>query len=266
MRIIINKCRIVHTPDSVHWSLLLQLNGGWSGSFCTASFLHYHPQGVAYRREGFQMFAYRVDKALLVFSVFILPVYAHAQNWYQDSTSMDILASNNAPARACFQAASIAARIHYTSRKDIDTCTYALNRTAMTPRDRAATLANRGIIYMALEDYQKAIQDYTTALALKPEFGELNVNIGNVYYLGNAFDKAVTEYTTALEKNTSKPHIAHFNRGMAYESLGNYVSAEADFKTALQMMPDWLNPQLKLDQLKIKMQNPALGTKPPSDT
>jgi len=212
------------------------------------------------------MCAYRIDKALFLFALFVLPVGASAQNWYQDTTSMDVLATNNPPARACFQAASIAARIHYTSRKDVDNCTYALNRTAMSPRDRAATLANRGIIYMALEDYQKAIQDYTMALSLKPEFGELNVNIGNVYYLGKAFDKAVVEYTTALEKNTSKPHIAHFNRGMAHESLGDLASAETDFKTALQMMPDWLTPQLKLDQLKIKMQNPASGSGAPSDT
>ena len=108
---------------------------------------------------------------------------------------MDILASNNTPARECYQAASIAARIHYTSRKDVETCSYALQRTALTPRDRAATLANRGIIYMSLEDYQKAIQDYSAALTLKPEFGELNVNIGNVYFLGKSFDKALVEYS-----------------------------------------------------------------------
>lgn len=168
---------------------------------------------------------------------------------------MDILASNNTPARECYQAASIAARIHYTSRKDVETCSYALQRTALTPRDRAATLANRGIIYMSLEDYQKAIQDYSAALTLKPEFGELNVNIGNVYFLGKSFDKALVEYSTAIEKNTSKPQIAYFNRGMTHESMGKFT--EADYRMALQLFPEWAAAQSKLDELLLKAKNPA---------
>ena len=212
------------------------------------------------------MYTYRIDKALLIIMALALPASAVSQNRYQDSTSMDILATNNTPARDCYQAASIAARIHYSSRKDIETCDYALHRTALTPRDRAATLANRGIIYMSLEEFQKAIQDYSAALALRPDFGELNVNIGNVYYMGNSFDKAVVEYTTALEKNTSKPHIAYFNRGMSYESLGDLPRAEADYKAALAILPEWITPQTKLEQLYIKMKNPAPGVTPQPDT
>ncbi len=199
----------------------------------------------------------------LLFSAALgLPAAAFAQS-YHDSTSIEILAGDNSPARTCYQDASIAARIHYTSRKSLANCTYALTRTAMSLRDRAATLANRGIIYMSLEEYRLAIEDYQKAIALKPEFGELNVNIGNVYYLGDAFDKAVTEYTTALEKNTSKPHVAHFNRGMAYENLKNYASAETDYKTALEIMPEWTTPQTKLAELQLKKNQPTTGTNAP---
>lgn len=193
----------------------------------------------------------------------VLPAAAIAQ--WQDSTSMEVLASDNTPARSCYQDASIAARIHYTSRRNLENCNYALTRTALSPRDRAATLANRGIILMSLEEYERAIDDYNKAIALKPELGELNVNIGNVFYLGDAYEKAVAEYTTALEKKTSKPHIAHFNRGMAYEKLDNFANAESDFKLAAEMMPEWTAPQIKLAEVQQKLKLPTTGTTTPSN-
>lgn len=197
------------------------------------------------------MTTYRFMSQLLLLPLLAIPMLASAQ--YEDSTSMEVLAFDNTPARQCYQEASIAARIHYSSRKNIETCNNALNRTAMTIRDRAATLANRGIIHMSLQNYPQAIADYNQALEMKSELGELNVNIGNVYFMGKVYDKAVTEYTTALEKKTSRPYVAYFNRAMAYEGLNDLSKAAADFKTALEMMPDWAAAKTKLDELQKKM-------------
>lgn len=183
--------------------------------------------------------------------------YLLASNHFYDSTSIEVLAGDNAPARACYQSASIAARIHYTSRRDLENCNNALTRTALSMRDRAATLANRGIIYMSLEEYDLAIKDYQDAIGMKPEMGELNVNIGNVYYLGKVYDKAVIEYTAAIEKKSSKIYVAYFNRGMAYESLGKLAEAEADIKVALEMLPQWAAAQKKLEEVQQKIRNPS---------
>jgi tetratricopeptide (TPR) repeat protein len=188
----------------------------------------------------------------LFLSVLLLsPGTAIAQRYYS-GTSMEIVTTSNTHARDCYRAATIAARIHYTSRKEIENCTFALDYTSMSLRDRAATLANRGIIYMALEEYQSAIRDYSASLRLQPDFGEIYVNIGNVYYMGQVYDKAVLEYTTAIEKNTSLSHVAYLNRGMAYESLGDFVNAENDYKTAAEILPEWIVPQNKLKELQIK--------------
>jgi len=187
---------------------------------------------------------------LSLFALLISPSNSFAQ--YHSSTSMELITNSNAHAKDCFRAASIAARIHYTSRKELEACSFALTYTSMSLRDRAATLANRGIIYMAMEDYERAIQDYSTAIKLRPEFGEIYVNIGNVYYMGRIFDKAIVEYTSAIEKKTSKAHIAHLNRGMAYESLGDFVNAEADYKAAQVLLPEWGLPQIRLDELAKK--------------
>jgi tetratricopeptide (TPR) repeat protein len=177
---------------------------------------------------------------------------------YQHSTSMDVITSNNY-ARNCYRAAGIAARIHYTSHKELLSCDMAMNHGAMSLRDRAATLTNRGIIYMALENYESAINDYSNALKLKPEFGEIHVNIGNVYFLGKVFDKAIEEYTTAIELETTKVHIAYINRGMAYESLGDFDNAETDYRTVMEMLPDAALPQVRLEQLIRKRQQQLEG-------
>ena len=186
--------------------------------------------------------------------LFFIPALSVAQDKfdkYQHSTSMEVL-TGNGYARDCYRAASIAARIHYTSKKEIENCNRALDYSAMSLRDRAATLTNRGIIFMALENYERAIQDYSSALKLKPEFGEIYVNIGNVYYLGKVYDKAIEEYTNAIDRQTSKIHIAHLNRGMAYENLGDIDKAEMDYRAAMEIVPDSALPQVRLDQLLRK--------------
>jgi len=191
---------------------------------------------------------------LFLAALVFLPGVTLAKGHYS-GTSIEIISTSNTHARDCYRAATIAARIHYTSRKELENCTFALEYTSLSLRDRAATLANRGIIYMALEDYQNAVRDYSTSLRLMPDFGEIYVNIGNVYYMGKIFDKAVQEYTSALEKNTSQGHVAHFNRGMAYEELGDFENAENDYKAALEILPEWSPPRDKLKELISKKQN-----------
>ena len=198
----------------------------------------------------------KICLALLLFSPSISIAQQDKFDKYQNSTSMDVI-TGNGYARDCYRAASIAARIHYTSSKEIMNCNHALNYSAMSLRDRAATLTNRGIIYMALEDYERAISDYSSALKLKPEFGEIYVNIGNIYYLGKVFDKAIQEYTSAIDKATSKIHIAHLNRGMAYENLGDFDNAELDYRAAMELLPDAALPQVRLDQLLQKKEAAA---------
>ena len=191
------------------------------------------------------MRSFSISLAILL----LTPVMAFAQ--YHDSTSMDVL-TGDSYARDCYRAASVAARIHYTSHEDLESCEFALRFSAMSLRDRAATLTNRGIIRMSLEDYEAAIQDYTSALKLKPEFGEIYVNIGNVYYMGKVFDKAIEEYTNAIDRQTTKIHIAYLNRGMAYENLEDWDNAEADYRAAMEIIPDAALPQVRLDQLLRK--------------
>ena len=192
-------------------------------------------------------------RTLGIFLIIILcyPFVLSAQTGarYRDSTSLDVM-TQESDARECYRAAGIAARIHYTTSSDLDNCTYALERGAMSPRDRAATYTNRGIINMSLRNYDDAVADYEAALEMRPDFGEIHINIGNVYFLNKSYYDAIDEYTAAIEKETSRIHIAYINRGMAYEKMGNFNRAEEDYLVAKELLPDAALPQLRLDELE----------------
>lgn len=152
-------------------------------------------------------------------------------------------------ARDCYMAATIAAQFHSASREDIDTCTFALENTSLNLQDRVATLVNRGIIYVALEEYNKAVKDYDKAYKINPDVAEVHVCRGNMFFMTNRFIDAVVEYTTAIELDPSKQYIVFYNRGLAYEKLGEFDKARADYNSALQLMPGWSHAQDKLDRL-----------------
>ncbi len=191
----------------------------------------------------------------VMFFIFVLslsPLIAGAQQGRSGgSMSMSVIGGDSR-AQDCYRSAGIASQIHYATRNEVEDCTYALEFGALSQRDRAATLVNRGIIYMALEEYERAIKDYTAAKKLSPNFGEIYINVGNVFFLGKLYDKAIEEYTAALERSTTRRHIAYFNRAMAYEKLGDFTSAETDYKAVMELMPDWSLPQARLEKLQNK--------------
>ena len=152
-------------------------------------------------------------------------------------------------ARDCYMAATIAAQMHSATKDSIDTCTFALQEISLKPKDRVATLVNRGVIYVALEEYNKAIKDYDRAYKLNPDIAEIHVNRGNILYWSGRFDQAVMEYTRAIELNLSQLYVVYYDRGLAYEKMGELDKAEADYRKSLELMPGWGRAQEKLDRL-----------------
>ena len=155
-------------------------------------------------------------------------------------------------ARDCFMSAKMASTLTVMTRGSLDACDYVLEHGEMSVRDRAATYVNRGIIKAALEDYEDAIKDYETAIKMKPEFAETYVNRGNVFFMGHAYGRAIDDYSKAVELKLDKLYIAHLNRGMAYERIGDRANAESDYRRALELYPDWKLARDKLDKLLAK--------------
>ncbi|MBT4482504.1 MAG: tetratricopeptide repeat protein, partial [Candidatus Latescibacteria bacterium] len=100
----------------------------------------------------------------------------------------------------------------------------------------AGTYTNRGNAYAKLDQYDKAIADYTKALDINPEYAIAFSNRGNAYSDSGNYETAIADFTKAIEIN---PRLveAYYNRGTAYSGSGNYETAIADFTKAIEINP-----------------------------
>ena len=58
-------------------------------------------------------------------------------------------------------------------------------------------------------------------------------------------------FTVALERNTSRPDIAHYGRAVANEALGNLAAAYRDYRRASELDPDWEEPRAELARFRV---------------
>ena len=95
---------------------------------------------------------------------------------------------------------------------------------ALNPQDPGA-YNNRGNIYVALQQYQEALDDYAKAIALNPQFALAYGNRGVCYRELQRYEEAVGDFTTAININPERARLYQL-RGDAYELWGD--QAEGD--------------------------------------
>lgn len=133
----------------------------------------------------------------------------------------------------------------------IDGCTRSLQEEALGPDDRAATLVNRGIVYMARRRDVEADTDFNAALALNDRLSDAWLNKGFLRIRqGNGRD-ALPMVEKGMETGARREALAIFARGVAYEQMGDFRSAYADIKRAHDLEPRWSLPREFLADYRI---------------
>jgi tetratricopeptide (TPR) repeat protein len=130
-------------------------------------------------------------------------------------------------------------------------CDAALAEDNLALTDRADTLVNRGILYMKKGALQAAIADFDAASAEAPDLAEAYVNKGILRLNTGDNDSAVRLLTQALALSTREPEVAYYGRGLANEMLGNIAAAYADYRTAVQLRPQWREPREELRRFRV---------------
>jgi protein O-mannosyl-transferase len=103
--------------------------------------------------------------------------------------------------------------------------------------DYMMAYACRGDAYAGLGQYQNAIEDYNQAVRLEPERAETYNNRGIAYYkLGN-YQQAIEDCNEAIRLKTDYAD-AFYNRGNAYNYLGQYQRAIRDYNEAIRLQPN----------------------------
>ena len=160
------------------------------------------------------------------------------------AASAQVITLGTSDAKLCYEASM---REHPDPHDDIRVCSDALRDAQTSRRDRAATYVNMGIIQARLGRNDDALASYNDAIDMMPGLAEAYLNRGALHLRENhRLEDAVADFDRSLELGLNEPYKAHYNRALAYESLGQLEQAFADLNTAVAMRPDW---QLAQDEL-----------------
>ncbi|HST35460.1 MAG TPA: tetratricopeptide repeat protein [Allosphingosinicella sp.] len=162
--------------------------------------------------------------------------------------SASVVAIGSTNARLCFEAADSPATPSLTAVHD---CDEALLRDGLPGYETVATHVNRGILHLRRNNVDLAISDFDAAIALDPEQPESYLNKGAALMRRQDSAGAVQLFTVALERNTSRPAIAHYGRAVAQEAMGNINAAYQDFRRAQELAPNWREPGLELARFRV---------------
>ncbi|MEO0009418.1 MAG: tetratricopeptide repeat protein, partial [candidate division WOR-3 bacterium] len=89
----------------------------------------------------------------------------------------------------------------------------------------------------------KAIQDYSTAIELKPDDPKAYNNRGLAYYQKGELDTAIQDFSKAIKLKPDDPE-AYNNRGNAYEDQGKLEQAVRDWQKVIELEPELLPEEI----------------------
>lgn len=151
-------------------------------------------------------------------------------------------------ANANFYAAQHQLGMIFQLRNDPICVGYFSNAIRVRPNSEEA-LYGRGLWYQEHEEYDKAIQDYTSIIKINPSNKSAHFNLGYIHqvYL-KVYSEAIKHFSRAIEVDPQYAE-AYMNRGLCYEASGNVGSAKKDFETALVHRPGYRLAQEGLDRV-----------------
>ena len=146
------------------------------------------------------------------------------------ATTLAVLLALAAPARA-----GMAEDCEQTGNPDLQIggCTAVIRSGEYSGKNLAIAYNNRGVGYGNLGDYTQAIESYSQALRIDPNYATAYYNRGHAYDELADYIQAIADYGQALriEPGLGK---AYQNRGVSHENMGNYQSAAEDWERAIR--------------------------------
>jgi tetratricopeptide (TPR) repeat protein len=96
-----------------------------------------------------------------------------------------------------------------------------------------------GMYYQENEQYNKAIETYTTLLKIDPKYKFAHYNLGYIHlvYL-QVYDVAAKHFTDAINIDPNYAE-AWYNLGYCHELLGDVMNAKANYQKAIMIRPNY---------------------------
>jgi tetratricopeptide (TPR) repeat protein len=102
-----------------------------------------------------------------------------------------------------------------------------------------AAYSSRALAYSNLEEYRQAVQDYDRAIKLDPTFIYAYRNRGWAYKQLKEYQRAIEDFDRAIEINPTNAHTYRI-RGLTYSNLKEYQQAIQDYDRAIELDPTFV--------------------------
>lgn len=96
--------------------------------------------------------------------------------------------------------------------------------------------ANRALVFVRIEKYNRALADYDRALQINPQYAAAYVGRGNIHRILKDHQQAIADFSKAIEIQPDP--VSHFNRGLSRQQLGQHGPAIDDFDNAIGFRSD----------------------------
>ncbi|MDQ3108315.1 MAG: tetratricopeptide repeat protein [Bacteroidota bacterium] len=127
--------------------------------------------------------------------------------------------------------------------------TYYLNALKINGNSEEA-MYNLGMYYQESDNYNAAIETYTTLLKVNPHHFDAHFNLGMLHVVKlNVVDEAMKYFNAAIEDNPQDPR-GYYGRGYCFEKKGDVTNAIADYKMALKVDPTYDNAAMAISRLE----------------
>jgi tetratricopeptide (TPR) repeat protein len=131
-------------------------------------------------------------------------------------------------------------------------CNQALIEDQLQGRDLAGTYVNRGVLHMAVNEYDAAKSDFEKSIAIDPNLGEAWVNLGALMIANHQFAAGIADIDKGLALGPQEPEKAYYNRALADEGMDNETAAYYDYTKAAQLKPTWAPPRTELTRFTVR--------------
>ena len=122
-------------------------------------------------------------------------------------------------------------------QKDYDKMANSTHALELDPRDIKAYI-NRAGAYEALDQRQKAINDYTRAICLDPKAESAYKHRAKLYFEARHYERAIEDYSIAISINPKYESWGTYDyRASAYDLVGQYQQAIDDYNTIINHNP-----------------------------
>ena len=124
--------------------------------------------------------------------------------------------------------------VAYVALLDYDRALQDFGEAIRADATFARAFANRGAVYGAKQDFDRAIDDFSRVLALEPRSAHAFADRAGMHRLNGQHDEAIRDYSEAIRLDAAFGE-AILNRGITLAGTSRCAEAIADFTRAIEL-------------------------------